>query len=144
MNVNRQGESECMLTTISALSRVPIDEVRKMGLEFSGYKTWSDLTGPFHHKDFWRTVRYLRKKTGLLKQKIPTGSGEFSRGNKRKVLPEGKEGSITSEAVIGKRAHIDPFSNGFVWGTFNEKPITLEEYRQNAAEKGDIITGIWH
>ena len=142
MKIVRQNLDECMLTTISALSRVPIVDVRKMAYELSQCESWKDVV--VNHPLYWMTIKQLTKDVGLLDRKIPTCSRKFTKGNKRLYLPEGIEGSISSEASNYEYAHIDPFSNGLIFSTYDESPVCLEVYRKHLTYKKCKITGIWY
>ena len=142
MKIVRQNEDECMLTTISALSRVSIVDVRKMALKLAQCESWTDVV--VNTPLYWKTIKQLAKNVGLLDRKIPTCSRRFTKGNKRLYLPEGMEGSICSEAPNDELSHIDPFSNGLVFSTYSESPVCLKVYRKRLTYKKSKITGIWY
>ena len=145
MNIQKQGENECMLSTISALSRVPYKDVLEMALEISGAKSWYDVATDNNHMLYWKVVRELKKRCGLLKSKLPVSTKNMNKGNRRKMLPKNKEGSVVSLSQGEESiAHIDPFSNGLVWGTYGEVPLTIEQYRFSLNIKGAKILGIWY
>ena len=133
-----------MLTTIAALSKVPLKDVRKIALNYARRKSW--LTVCKNENDlYWRTVRFLIKACGLLEQKIPTNDIDYSRGNRRRKLPKGKEGSIITVGIgWQKLSHIEPFSNGMIWGTQNDKPLSLEEYKEKLKAMDARVKGIWY
>ena len=144
MNVTKQGESECMLTTIAALSGVPLDDVRMIALAYSRRKTWLAVVG--NHNLYWKTVKYTVKACGLSEQKIPINDLEYAKGNRRRKLPKKTEGSICTIAnkAGGRLAHIDPFSNGIVWRTEEETPESFDDYKKRIKAMGVRVKGIWY
>ncbi|KKM24417.1 hypothetical protein LCGC14_1605280, partial [marine sediment metagenome] len=56
MQVEAQGNNECMLATIAALADRSLAEVRALACGYARVKTWNaTLRSP----KYWKTVRYL-------------------------------------------------------------------------------------
>lgn len=140
MRVTKQVNSECMLVTIGAISNTPLTQIRKVAKEIVG-GSWSKtvIGNPIL---YWNTVDKLKKHYKIT-TKIPSWS-QFIQGNKRRKLPDGKKGSITTTKKGSSKTHITPFSNGLIYGTHKEKPISLKDYKKQLDSSGLELTGIWY
>ena len=65
MKITKQGESECMLATISALSRVPLTKIRERALEIAKADNWAVVVQSANIELFWATVNKLKREFGV-------------------------------------------------------------------------------
>jgi len=143
MRVEIQGYDECMLATISALSRVPLEKVRKRALETAKANSWSFVSNLPSQKLFWSTVNILKKEFGI-PDKLPDTEAQVIIGNdKKRKLPPSREGSLIIIYNGKETGHIVPFSNEYIYGTLGEKPVTLKEYEKKIGSRAKIA-GIWY
>ena len=142
MKISKQGRKECMLSTISAIAGVPLSHVRDRARELTS-KTWFRIVTKEPALIYWLTAILLAKEYGI-EDKIPSSFQDHLWGNKRRVIPTNKRGSIITTNHDGSSSHIAPFENGLIYSTIKEHPpVPIKEYRKMFVEKSKV-RGIWY
>jgi hypothetical protein len=144
MKVERQGENECMLATLAALSGQPLAIVRRLALGHAGADCWARM---LRERDrYWTavdaTAADLRMERFLDAVKAALREAQSDRearsdalavlaGNAPPSLPAVGRGAVL--AVSPRTGHIMPWQDGLVFDPESEDPsvgITLPEYRR--------------
>ena len=123
LHVEKQGEGECMLATLAALSGWPLPVVRRLAADMTGQRSWDSVTS----LDFWHTVRLLSHCLGLTAIPRPLPSGLLP-GQVTIRLPDRGRGwvRVRDESLV----HIMPWADGLVYDPMltPAAPISLDAW----------------
>lgn len=142
MRHQRQGEKECLLTTIAMLADCPLDRARRIAAIYAGSKQWNATN--------WPTTNYL---CAVLKVRLPTTEihegcraaigGIGNRSTFPAKLPEGR-GTILlwyAEAVP-PHGHIVAYEDGIVYDPSEGNPMAYHVWREGAKWNGATLVRI--
>lgn len=115
--VERQGESECMLATIAALTGRTLAEIRSVACYRAGVRKWSSMTrGPKRYQ-YWATVRQMASEysADLVAAVAEHGYPVAERGVTESAhVPAVGRGTVKTQRMDRRVAHIMPFENGLI------------------------------
>lgn len=126
MTVERQGDSECMLATIAAVSMRPLAEVRAIACKHAGVRKWSRASG---HK-FWDAVDYTARQIGgdALAALVAPGRDKSLAGASNVELPAVGRGIVRfgMKRKPGERTekagHICAWQDGMLYDSAGDNP----------------------
>lgn len=139
MKVELQGDGECMLATIAALSNRPLAEVRKVACRAAGIEKWREVITPCW-TPYWAAVTFVAEYFGgktLLnlvgdwKGVSPPGSVRCLPKSISKLPKHGKGAVVMDMGQEEDTTHIMPWENGRIYDPETPKSsYTIRQWLQ--------------
>jgi hypothetical protein len=132
MQVERQGNFECLLATIAALTDTRLKRVRNIALHWGKVRQWSDMAG---HPEFWPTIKHVLRRLDreewwpYMQHYMPVGE-HVNREVAEDIpvdsvdFPDGR-GMVTVRQPLAKHGHAMPWENGLAFDPQTGLPHTL-------------------
>ena len=127
MNVEQQGRNECMLATIAALQRRPLDHVRVDACRAARVDKWGDLFDPhFQIERYWQAVEHVAG-PGLYPIVACRYAGAVPSGDK---IPDVGRGVVVVTFNDSAASHIMPWESGLLYDPMDPypHPIALQDW----------------
>lgn len=128
IRVERQGESECMLASIAAITGKPLADIRARACEIAKVDEWKDAFDTAGL--FWSSIESLGRELGIGYMMEATSARTGGIGQSKGIPKKGRGIIIITR---GKGGHAMPFQAGLIYDpnypkTGQNLDATLENY----------------
>jgi len=118
MKVELQGQSECLLASIAAITGKELSYIRNRACELAGVRKWRETSECKSANLFWSTMIALGKELGIYKM-IERKRDRFALVGQSMVIPNRGRGIITIGHPNQRLHHAMPYQRGLIYDPNN-------------------------